>query len=125
MIERTLKPLLIGQDPLDHERLWEEMFWAIRGYGRKGMAFCALSAIDIGLWDLKGKIFNAPLYKLIGPYTDSVPIYGSGGWTHFTTDESSSAAGRVRRAGDPARQAESRQGLGKSEDEDVRRLSRA
>ena len=38
LIERILGPLLIGQDPLDHERLWEEMFWAIRGYGRKGMA---------------------------------------------------------------------------------------
>ncbi len=68
LIEQVFKPLLVGQDPLNHEKLWEEMFWAVRGYGRKGMAFTALSAVDIGLWDLKGKIFNAPLYKLIGPY---------------------------------------------------------
>ena len=83
LIEQVFKPLLVGQDPLNHEKLWEELFWAVRGYGRKGMAFTALSAVDIGLWDLKGKFFNAPLYKLIGPYTDTVPIYGSGGWTHF------------------------------------------
>lgn len=83
LIERELKELLIGEDPLAHERLWEELFWRVRGFGRKGLAFCAISAIDIGLWDLKAKIFGVPLYRLLGPYTDRVPIYGSGGWTSF------------------------------------------
>ena len=59
----------------------------MRGYGRKGIAFCAISAIDIGLWDLKGKYVNLPLYKLLGAYTDSVPVYGSGGWTNFSEKE--------------------------------------
>lgn len=87
VIETTLAPLLLGRDPLAHERLWEEMFWAVRSYGRKGLALCALSAIDIALWDLKGKYFDAPLYRLLGPYTDTVPVYGSGGWTHLSEAE--------------------------------------
>ena len=123
LIETTLKPLLIGQDPLQHEKLWEDMFWAIRGYGRKGMAFCALSAIDIGLWDLKGKIFNAPLYKLIGHYTETVPVYGSGGWTHFTEAELvREQAGFVER-GFPRVKLKVGKDFGKAEAEDVRRLA--
>ena len=87
IIETTLKYLLINQDPLNIEKLWDEMFWRIRGYGRKGIAFCALSAIDIGLWDLKAKALGLPLYKLLGPFTQSVPIYGSGGYTNLTEQE--------------------------------------
>src|SRR5438132_8905356 len=87
VIEGSFKSLLIGQDPLWHEKLWDDMFWRVRGFGRKGVAFCAISAIDIALWDLKAKIFGVPLYRLLGPYTESVPIYGSGGWTSFTEEE--------------------------------------
>ena len=87
VIEQGFKDLLIGQDPFNIEKLWSDMFWRVRGYGRKGIAFCALSAVDIGLWDLKAKALGLPLYRLLGPYQESVPIYGSGGWTNFTVDE--------------------------------------
>jgi len=87
VIENSLKQELVGKDPLDIEQLWNSMYWKVRGYGRKGIAFCAISAIDIGLWDLKGKYVNLPLYKLLGAYTDSVPVYGSGGWTNFSERE--------------------------------------
>lgn len=83
IIEGQLKSVLVGEDPLCHEKLWDDMFWKVRGYGRKGVAFCAISSLDIALWDLKAKIFGVPLYRLLGPYTDTVPIYGSGGWTSF------------------------------------------
>lgn len=123
LIEQVLKPLLIGRDPLHHERLWEEMFWAVRGYGRKGMAFCALSAVDVGLWDLKGKIFDAPLYRLIGPYTDTVPIYGSGGWTHLSEAELvREQVGYVER-GIPRVKMKVGKDFGKAEAEDVRRVA--
>ena len=65
VIEHGLKGLLIDQDPFDIERLWNSMFWRVRGYGRKGLAFCALSAVDIGLWDLKAKALGLPLFKLL------------------------------------------------------------
>ena len=87
VIDNALKSVLIGRDPLDIEKIWNDMYWKVRGYGRKGIAFCAISAIDIGLWDLKAKIVNLPLYKLLGSYTSSVPVYGSGGWTNFTEKE--------------------------------------
>ena len=87
VIQGTLRQILIGKDPFDIEKLWDQMFWAVRGFGRKGVAFCAISAVDIGLWDLKGKILGLPLYKLLGAYTDSVPVYGSGGWTNFTEEQ--------------------------------------
>ena len=87
VIEHGMKDLLVGQDPFNIEKLWNDMFWRVRGYGRKGIAFCALSAVDIGLWDLKAKALGLPLYKLLGPFQESVPIYGSGGWTNFTVDE--------------------------------------
>jgi L-alanine-DL-glutamate epimerase-like enolase superfamily enzyme len=122
-IEGVLGPLIVGQDPLAHERLWEEMFWAVRGYGRKGLAFCALSAIDVGLWDLKGKVFGTPLYKLIGHYTDTVPIYGSGGWTHFTEAELvREQVGYVER-GIPRVKMKVGKDFGRAEAEDVRRLA--
>ena len=123
VIERTLKPRLVGQDPLYIEKLWDDMFWAVRGIGRKGLAFCALSAVDIALWDLKAKFFEVPLYQLLGPYTDSVPIYGSGGWTHFTVDELiAEQAGYVAR-GMKAIKLKVAKDFGQKEQEDIRRLA--
>ena len=87
VVEATLRRILIGQDPFNIEKLWNDMFWHIRGFGRKGVAFCALSAVDTGLWDLKAKALGLPLYRLLGPYTDTVPVYGSGGWTNMSEDE--------------------------------------
>ena len=72
--------MLIGEDPLFVERLWERMFRADRGIKRQGVAAYALSALDIGLWDIAGKVAGLPLYKLWGAVTDRVAAYGSGGW---------------------------------------------
>ena len=87
VIETGFKHLLIDQDPFGIEKLRNDMFWRSHRYGRQGIASRALSAVDIGLWDLKAKALGLPLYKLLGPFTNTVPIYGSGGWTDFTEDE--------------------------------------
>jgi L-alanine-DL-glutamate epimerase-like enolase superfamily enzyme len=122
VIHEVLKPLLIGQDPLGHEKLWDDMFWRVRGFGRKGVAFQAISAVDIALWDLKAKHFGVPLYKLLGPYTDSVPIYGSGGWTSFSEDELvREQVGYVER-GIPRVKMKVAKDFGHSEIEDLQRL---
>ncbi|MBV9580666.1 MAG: mandelate racemase/muconate lactonizing enzyme family protein, partial [Chloroflexi bacterium] len=57
--------------------LWERMFWHVRSWGRKGVAFCAISAVDIALWDLKAKAAQQPLWQLLGGYRDRVPCYAS------------------------------------------------
>jgi L-alanine-DL-glutamate epimerase-like enolase superfamily enzyme len=86
-LETRLKPLLIGEDPLFVERLWERMYRADRGMRRVGVAGYAVAALDIGLWDLVGKAAGLPLYQLWGAATDRVPAYGSGGWPKYSIDE--------------------------------------
>jgi D-arabinonate dehydratase len=123
VIERVLKPLLVGQDPFCIEKLWDDMFWRVRGYGRKGVAFCAISAVDIALWDLKAKLFGVPLYRLLGPYADTVPIYGSGGWTSYSEAELvREQTGYVER-GIPRVKMKVAKDFGHSEREDVKRLA--
>jgi L-alanine-DL-glutamate epimerase-like enolase superfamily enzyme len=82
-LDTRLKPLLIGEDPLAVERLWDKMYRGDRGVRRVGLAGMALSALDIGLWDLAGKAAKLPLYKLWGAVTDRVGCYGSGGWGKY------------------------------------------
>lgn len=72
-------PQLIGEDPLDVERLWSKM-WVPKLVGRRGMTTRAISAIDIGLWDLRAKVAGMPLYKMLGAYRDRVPTYIAGGY---------------------------------------------
>ena len=123
VIERSLKPLLIGQDPLCHEKIWDDLFWRVRGFGRKGVAFNAISAVDIALWDLKAKSFGVPLYRLLGPYTDTVPIYGSGGWTNYSEAELVKEQLSYVERGIPRVKMKVAKDFGKSEAEDVKRLA--
>jgi len=84
LIEHDMAPKLIGRDPFDTEVLWQEFFGYLRGVGRKGLMFAALSAIDIALWDIKGKTLGLPLVTLFGGGRSEVPVYGSGGWTSYS-----------------------------------------
>src|SRR5919199_5939180 len=75
----TLKHDLIGEDPIDVERLWHTM-WVPKIIGRRGLTTRAISAIDIGLWDIRAKVAGMPLYKMLGGYRDRVPTYIAGGY---------------------------------------------
>jgi len=86
-LETRLKPALLGEDPLYVERLWEKMFRVDMGVRKQGTAAYALSALDIGLWDIVGKTAKLPLYKLWGAVNDRISAYGSGGWSKYSTDE--------------------------------------
>lgn len=79
-IERDLKPLLLGEDPLMIEGAWQKMFVRTRQYGRRGIAMNAISGIDIALWDIAGKVAKMPVYKLLGACRDRVEAYASGGF---------------------------------------------
>src|SRR6266545_2248425 len=86
-LETRLRPVVLGEDPLFVERLWERMFRADMGIKKQGVAAYALSALDIGLWDIAGKAAGLPLYKLWGAVTDRIPAYGSGGWSKYSERE--------------------------------------
>ena len=77
LVEQAFKPLIVGEDPLDTERIWDKMYWGSIRWGRRGIALAVLGAIDIAVWDLKGKIFNQPIHKILGAHRDSVAAYGS------------------------------------------------
>ena len=74
-----LAPALIGEDPINVERLWNKM-WVPKLIGRRGLTTRAISSIDIGLWDIRGKAANMPLYKMLGGFRDSIPTYIAGGY---------------------------------------------
>jgi len=77
-IDLYLKPLLIGQDPRDIERLWQHMYRKTMAFGRKGIGMVAISAVDIALWDLLGKSAKQPVYRLLGGRTKArIPVYAS------------------------------------------------
>src|SRR5437773_1418051 len=98
-LDTRLAPLVIGQDPLFVERLWERMFRGDRGIKRQGVAAYAISALDIGLWDIAGKAARLPLYKLWGAVTDRVTAYGSGGGPGLGVDDLSGGAQRHAQPG--------------------------
>jgi len=87
LIEKNFTPRLLGADPFQTEVIYRDFTQYLRGIGRKGLMFCALSAIDTALWDLKGKILGLPLYRLLGGSRNEVPVYASGGWTSYSDDE--------------------------------------
>ena len=86
----------LGEDPLDHERLYDVLFrstfarsaWELAaadgqphfGAGGKPQLMAAIAGIDIALWDIKGKVAGVPLWKLLGGRSPAVPAYASGGY---------------------------------------------
>jgi L-alanine-DL-glutamate epimerase-like enolase superfamily enzyme len=70
---------------------WNAMADAVRNVGRPGVASMGISAVDTALWDLKAKLLNLPLVRLLGIVRERVMIYGSGGFTSYTNDRSRKA----------------------------------
>ena len=79
VIEDHLAPLLIGEDGFAIERIADMMFRLTKPYGTPGLASNAISAIDLALWDAKGKALGQPVYSLIGgKQKDKVFCYATG-----------------------------------------------
>jgi L-alanine-DL-glutamate epimerase-like enolase superfamily enzyme len=79
----VLAPVVVGLEALDVPGAWSRMVGRVRNVGRPGVASMAISAIDAALWDLKARLLGVPLGVLIGRVRQSVPIYGSGGFTSY------------------------------------------
>lgn len=80
MIEGPLKARIVGESPIDAARLWHRMFTGWRKPVAKGDAISAIGAVDNALWDLRGKVLNLPVYRLLGGFRDRVPAYAAGGY---------------------------------------------
>jgi L-alanine-DL-glutamate epimerase-like enolase superfamily enzyme len=84
MLRELLVPAVAGTDAMDVPGAWLRMVRRIRNTGRPGVASMAIAAMDTALWDLKARLLELPLAVLLGRVRDSVPLYGSGGFTTYT-----------------------------------------
>lgn len=83
VISDALSSAISGRSALDIPGCWQAMTRAVRNIGRPGVASCAMSAVDIALWDLKAQLLGVPLVDLFGAARETVPIYGSGGFVNY------------------------------------------
>jgi L-alanine-DL-glutamate epimerase-like enolase superfamily enzyme len=90
IIDDLLAPVVIGTDEIDIPQAAEGMARAVRNLGRPGLVACAISAVDISLWDLKARTLGIALSDLFGRARHSVPVYGSGGFTTYDDDTTGS-----------------------------------
>lgn len=92
-----LRALLLGENPLDIDRLWHKMYSKTLYYGREGAVIQAMAGIDLALWDIKGKALGQPIWRLLGGgYRDSLRVYASNMF-QFTAE---ATADRVKKAKD-------------------------
>lgn len=87
LVYDTLGKLVEGCDALAVTATWQAMVRRIRNLGRPGICSMAISAVDSALWDLKAKLMGVPLVTLLGQVRQGIPLYGSGGFTSYSTKE--------------------------------------
>jgi L-rhamnonate dehydratase len=92
IVNRVIAPAIKGDDALDHERIWEKLYWILLPRGQTGFGAQALSAVDIALWDLKGKAFGEPVWRLLGGARQQVPLYATFGFNFFDREQLAAAA---------------------------------
>ncbi|HEU5372469.1 MAG TPA: enolase C-terminal domain-like protein [Gaiellaceae bacterium] len=86
VVTELLAPRVPGRSLDDLGALWLELGAALRNAGRPGVAFCALSAVDLALWDLRARLLDVPLATLVPAAHDRVPVYGSGGFCSYADE---------------------------------------
>jgi L-alanine-DL-glutamate epimerase-like enolase superfamily enzyme len=98
LIEGELAAAVTGRGILDTGAALQAMVRAVRNVGRPGLVSYAISAVETALWDLKGTLLGLPVCSLLGAVRDTVPVYGSGGFT--TYDDAAARAQLERWTGD-------------------------
>ncbi len=91
-IDHVASHALLGEDPLAHEKIWEKLYWLLSPRGQTGYASHAMAAIDVALWDIKGKALGKPVWSLLGGARNRVPTYTTFGIGGYTRDELAEAA---------------------------------
>lgn len=83
LAETRLAGVVTGMDALAPPAAWREMSVQLRNAGQPGAGAMAMSAVDIALWDLRARLLDQPLYRVLPSFRDQVLIYGSGGFTNY------------------------------------------
>lgn len=86
IINQVAGPALRGMDALTHEAAWDRLYWLLCPRGQTGYGMHAIAAIDIALWDIKGKALNQPIWKLLGGARPRVPLYATFGFGFLDQD---------------------------------------
>ncbi|MBM3530673.1 MAG: mandelate racemase/muconate lactonizing enzyme family protein [Alphaproteobacteria bacterium] len=92
IVERVAGPAILSDDPLAHERIWDKLYWTLMPRGQTGYAAHALAAIDVALWDIKGKALGQPVWRLLGGAHPKVPVYATFGFGFFGREQLASVA---------------------------------
>jgi L-alanine-DL-glutamate epimerase-like enolase superfamily enzyme len=121
VVSSQLAGVVEGEDVMDVRALWSRMGKQLRNAGRPGIGFCAVSAVDQALWDLKARLLDIPLVVLLGAAHDDVPIYGSGGFCSYTDERLCEQLGGWAKAGIPRVKMK----VGRDPDRDPARLDAA
>jgi L-alanine-DL-glutamate epimerase-like enolase superfamily enzyme len=87
IVERTLKPVLVGQDPAFPKRIRADMWKALEYSGVEGLNQFAISMAENALWDIVGKALDTPVYKMLGAYAGNCRVYSMCGWYYPNDDD--------------------------------------
>ena len=107
----------------DVTRCWSAMHRACRNLGTRGVVMQAISAVDVALWDLKARLLDISLHRLLGCVRSSVPVYGSGGFTSLGDDELAAQVDAWQAAGCTAMKIKIGESWGTCEERDLDRVA--
>lgn len=125
LVDGLLRDLVIGSDPFDVGRTHVAMRHALRNAGLPGVGAMALSAVDVALWDLKARLLDLPLCRLLGAVRGEVPVYGSGGFTTYDERQLADQLSGWVEAGIPRVKIKIGEAWGRRTDRDVERVAQA
>lgn len=123
VIRHTLAEAVRGVPVMQVGQAWQRMVNAVRNLGRPGVAAHAISAVDVALWDLKARVLGQPLFHLLNAHRDSVPLYGSGGFTTYDDARTRRQLQDWAAQGIPGVKIKIGAGWGTAETEDCRRVA--
>lgn len=92
IINAVAGPALVGLDPMNHEAAWNKLYWLLCPRGQTGYGMHAVAALDVALWDIKGKALGLPVWKLLGGARSRVPVYTTFGFNFLDRDALAEAA---------------------------------
>ena len=125
VLQNEVKPALAGKDPSFPKRLRSDLWKALEYAGVQGITQFAMAAVDIAVWDILGKAAGLPVYKMLGAFSDRMPVYSMCGWYYENDDDLSQFRKSVSAAFEEGFEAVKIKVGRQSLDDDVKRISAA